>query len=81
MDGCMTWSSSLESILEDASALEAFKEWFKDDDTRLTDSIDLYFAIKAFKYINIYTYLFLYLLSFDIQSYGWLNWNLGILVW
>ncbi|EFO18763.1 hypothetical protein LOAG_09731 [Loa loa] len=49
MDGCMTWSSNLESILEDASGLEAFKEWFKDDDTRSIDSIDLYFAIKAFK--------------------------------
>ncbi|OZC04846.1 regulator of G protein signaling domain protein [Onchocerca flexuosa] len=49
MDGYKTWSNSLESILEDASALEAFKEWFKDDKTRLIDSIDLYFAIKAFK--------------------------------
>uniref|UniRef100_A0A0R3S718 RGS domain-containing protein n=1 Tax=Elaeophora elaphi TaxID=1147741 RepID=A0A0R3S718_9BILA len=49
MDGCMTWWSDLESILEDASALEAFKEWFKEDGTRLTDSIDLYFAIKAFR--------------------------------
>uniref|UniRef100_A0A1I8EG18 RGS domain-containing protein n=1 Tax=Wuchereria bancrofti TaxID=6293 RepID=A0A1I8EG18_WUCBA len=49
MDGCMTWSSSLESILEDAFGLEAFKEWFKEDGTRLIDSIDLYFAIKAFK--------------------------------
>ncbi|VDK70831.1 unnamed protein product [Litomosoides sigmodontis] len=48
MDGCVTRRSNLESILEDASALEAFKEWFKDG-TRPTDSIDLYFAIKAFK--------------------------------
>ncbi|MCP9259976.1 hypothetical protein DINM_003177 [Dirofilaria immitis] len=45
----MSWPNSLESILEDALALKAFKEWFKDDGTRLIDSIDLYFAIKAFK--------------------------------
>nr|CDQ01677.1 BMA-AXL-1, isoform b [Brugia malayi] len=44
----MTWSSNLESVLEDAFGLEAFKEWFRDDGTRLIDSIDLYFAIKAF---------------------------------
>lgn len=52
MDGNAIWSYSLEGILEDASGLEAFKEWFKEDNTRLADSIDLYFAIKAFKYVN-----------------------------
>ncbi|KAL3997120.1 Regulator of G protein signaling domain family protein [Acanthocheilonema viteae] len=49
MDECIIWWSNLESILEDASALEAFKKWFKEDGTRPTDSIDLFFAIKAFK--------------------------------
>lgn len=73
MDGCINWWSDLESILEDASALEAFKEWFKEDGTRPVDSIDLYFAIKAFKYTNIFNiciYLFVYSLQFITQSYG-----------
>lgn len=68
MDGCIIRCSNLESLLEDASALEAFREWFKDG-TRPTDSIDLYFAIKAFKYTNVFN-IYIYLLNFNKLSYG-----------
>ncbi|VDM96531.1 unnamed protein product [Thelazia callipaeda] len=54
MDECsnVLWNC-LEDVLEDAAALESFKEWFRDGrSTKIVDSIDLYFAIKAFKNLS-----------------------------
>uniref|UniRef100_A0A1I7W7N3 RGS domain-containing protein n=1 Tax=Heterorhabditis bacteriophora TaxID=37862 RepID=A0A1I7W7N3_HETBA len=41
--------SDLEAILQDAAALEVFRQWIRSDPSHPSDCLSLYFAIKGFK--------------------------------
>ncbi|PIO61533.1 hypothetical protein TELCIR_16943 [Teladorsagia circumcincta] len=48
LDGC-PFSSSVDAVLQDAAALQAFREWIRLDPSRPADCLALHFAIKGSK--------------------------------
>ncbi|XGW21353.1 hypothetical protein V3C99_004368 [Haemonchus contortus] len=48
MDEC-SFSSSVDAVLQDAAALQAFREWIRLDASRPADCLALHFAIKGYQ--------------------------------